>query len=301
MVSTARGRRYVLSAAVLWSLSGAITKSIDLDPLTIAFYRGLFAGLVLLPLVPRARREFLPVMVPLGLVFGAMTGLFLGSMKGTTAANAIFLQYTATFWVVPLGAVFLKETPDRRTVAGIALAMVGVAVIVAFGHKGGAEWKGVWLGLASGVAYAGVATGMRGMRGLDPVWLSAVNNLMGAAALGLWMAATAGPPAVPTVPQAFALLGFGAVQMAIPYTLFAKGLREVSVAEAGLISLVEPILNPVWVVLVAHERPSGPTLFGGALLLVGVAFRYVPFGRPVAVPESVAAGLEGDPPVTAAG
>ena len=64
--------------------------------------------------------------------------------------------------------------------------------------------------------------------------------------------------------------------MAIPYALFARGLREVSAAEAGLITLVEPILNPVWVVLVAHERPSVPTLVGGALLLAGVAIRYVP-------------------------
>jgi drug/metabolite transporter (DMT)-like permease len=82
---------------------------------------------------------------------------------------------------------------------------------------------------------------------------------------------------VPTVPQAVALAAFGIVQMAIPYALFARGLREVSAAEAGLITLVEPILNPVWVVLVAHERPSLPTLAGGALLLAGVALRYIPF------------------------
>src|SRR5262249_4761685 len=115
--STARGRCFVLAAAVLWSLSGVITKSVDLDRLTLACYRSLFAGLVLVPLVPRSRRAFRREMVPLGLVFGAMSGLFLGSVKATTAANAIYLQYTATFWVVPLGMMFLGERPDRRTVA----------------------------------------------------------------------------------------------------------------------------------------------------------------------------------------
>ena len=194
MISTARGRRYVLAAAVLWSLSGAITKSLDLDGLTIAFYRGLFAGLVLLPFVPRSRRVFRPVMVPLGLVFGAMTGLFLAAMKATTAANAIFLQYTATFWVVPLGLLFLGERPDRRALAGIGLAMVGIGGDRRLRpRRRPASGRGVALGLASGVAYAGVVIGMRGLRELDPVWLSAVNNLAGAVALGAWMTLTHGP------------------------------------------------------------------------------------------------------------
>lgn len=73
--SSGRGRGYILAAGVFWSLSGVITKSLPLDPLTIAFYRGLFAGLALLPFVPPGRWVFRPVMIPLGLVFGAMTGL----------------------------------------------------------------------------------------------------------------------------------------------------------------------------------------------------------------------------------
>ena len=72
------------------------------------------------------------------------------------------------------------------------------------------------------------------------------------------------------------LLAFGVIQMALPYVLFARGLREVGTAEAGLIALVEPILNPIWVVLVVGERPAIPTLIGGLLLLSGVAYRYWP-------------------------
>ena len=71
--SSGRGRGYILAAGVFWSLRGVIIKSLPLDPLTIAFYRGLFAGLALLPFVPTGRRVIRPVMIPLGLVFGAMT------------------------------------------------------------------------------------------------------------------------------------------------------------------------------------------------------------------------------------
>jgi drug/metabolite transporter, DME family len=281
---TARGRWYVLAAAALWSLSGAFTKSIALDGLTIAFYRGLFAGLILIPFVPPEKWVFRPVMIPLGLVFGAMTGLFLASMKATTAANTIALQYTSTFWIVPLSYLFLGERPDRRALAGIALALVGIGVIVQFGHSGRPdEWQGILLGLASGVAYAVVVIGMRGLRGLDPVWLSAVNNLAGAAALFAWMGLTSGLPVKLTLSQAVALAVFGIVQMAIPYTLFARGLRAIRAPEAGLITLVEPILNPVWAFLVAGETPSRPTVAGGALLLAAVGVRYV---RPAGIKEA---------------
>lgn len=275
-----QGRQYILAAAVLWSLSGVITKSLALDGLTIAFYRGLFAGLVLLPFLPRLSWTFRPVMIPLGLVFGAMTGLFLASMKATTAANSIYLQYTAIFWVVPLSFLFLRERPDRRALGGIFLAMLGIAVIVRYGHSGlPDEWKGILLGLASGLAYAAVITGMRGLRGVDSVFLSAINNLLGAAALGAWITSTTGPPILPSPSQTLALIAFGTVQMAIPYILFARGLRTVSASEAGLITLIEPILNPVWVALLAHELPSPPTIAGGLLLLSGVTLRYLPFPR----------------------
>jgi drug/metabolite transporter (DMT)-like permease len=271
------GRRYVLAAALLWSLGGVFAKSLALDGLTIAFYRGLFAGLVLLPMVPRSRRALRPSMLPLGLCFGAMTGLYIAAIKATTAANAIFLQCTSTFWTIPLSAWLLRERPDRRSVLGIGLATLGIAAIVLYGYDGRPnEGRGIALGLASGLGYAGVTIGLRGLRDLDPVWLSAINNLLGALALGLWAVATVGPIARPDGAQALVLIAFGVLQMAIPYALFARGLRDIGAPEAGLIALLEPALNPIWVVLIHGERPAPATLVGGLFLLAGVACKYVP-------------------------
>ena len=277
MDEAATGRRDILAAATLWSLSGVVAKGISIDAGSIAFYRSLFAGLFLLAIVPGRCRVVRPVMIPLGLAFGAMIGMYLASVKATTAANAIFLQCTATFWVVPLGLIFLRERPDRRSIAGIALASLGVVAIVGFSHGGLAgESRGIALGLGSGVAYALVMVGMRGLRDLDPRWLSASNNLAGALTLGVWIVATGGTIAVPTPGLTVLLIGFGVIQMAIPYALFARGLRDVGAAEAGILGLIEPVLNPIWVVLFHGEAPARATVVGGGLLLGGVAIRYWP-------------------------
>lgn len=181
--------------------------------------------------------------------------------------------------MIPLSAWLLGERPDRRSLVGIGLAMIGIGVIVCYGYDGRPnEWHGIALGLASGLGYAAVSVMMRGLRALDPIWLSAVGNLGGALTVGACLLASHGRIAVPTLPQSLVLFAFGAFQMAIPYALFARGLRDVGAPEAGLIALLEPILNPIWVALFIHERPTVPTLVGGLFLLSGVAFRYVPFG-----------------------
>jgi DME family drug/metabolite transporter len=134
-----------------------------------------------------------------------------------------------------------------------------------------------------------VATLMRGLRGVDPIWLSALSNLAGSLTLGAWMLATAGSIPIPTASQSLALVAFGVIQMAVPYALFARGLRDVAAPEAALIALVEPVLNPVWVVIVHHEVPSRATMIGGLFLLAGLAYRSWPT-RPVASEREASGG-----------
>lgn len=271
------GRLFVLAAATLWSLGGVFAKYLGLDGLTVACYRSLFAGLVLLPFVPAARRVFRPALLPLGLAFGVMTGFYLSAMMATTAANAIFLQCTATIWTIPLSVLLLGEPPDRRSVFGIGLAAVGIVSIVFYGYDGRPnEGWGIACGLASGFGYAGVVVGLRGFRDLDPIWLSAVNNLAAAVTLGLWIVVTRGTIVVPPPNSLLLLVAFGTIQMAIPYVLFSRGLQDIGAPEAGLLGLLEPVLAPVWVFLVIGERPAYPTLIGGLFLLAGVACRYWP-------------------------
>jgi len=93
------------------------------------------------------------------------------------------------------------------------------------------------------------------------------------------------------------LVIMAAVQFALPYVLFTRGIAHVPVAEASLIALIEPVLNPVWVALFYGENPSVATAIGGAVILSGLAVRYTILRPPTLDLEAGAAELAGGPAV----
>src|ERR1035438_10606988 len=115
----AQGRLCILLAAVLWSLGGAFTKALTLEtfvgvheppiatwplagmtlPIQIAFYRALFAGLVLAPTLRRSDIQFRPMMLGMVLCFALMNATYISAQALGTAANAILLQNSAPLWM----------------------------------------------------------------------------------------------------------------------------------------------------------------------------------------------------------
>lgn len=266
------GRLWVLLAAVLWSMSGVWTKLLPDEGTTIAIWRGFFAGIALAPFARgKGPKVLRPSYFWIALAFASMTGLYIASIKATTAANAIFLQCSATAWVVPIGWFWLGEKPNRRTLAGVLLALIGIGWIVLPELAGaGSEHRfGMALGLASGVAYALVVVGLRSCRADNSLWLSAWNNLAGSIILASVLA-LAGFSILPFRLSVPGLFLFGLFQMALPYTFFARGLRSTTPANATLVALVEPILNPVWVWILHGEKPHTATVIGGLIMLFGV-------------------------------
>jgi len=281
------GRLLIISAALLWSTSGAFVKNLPLSPTTTAMYRALLAGtfLLVLFLVRRGRFSFHPAMIGMVLSFTLMNYVFIASMTYTTAANTIFLQYTAPVWMTLGSALFLRESIDRRQIWALAGSLMGVVIIVVGnGSASNNEQWGIALGLASGLFYAAVAVTLRYLRAHDPLWLTTINNLGAFIGLGTFQGilVCAGLQswselAFPADPhQQFLLVIFGIVQMGIPYLLFGAGLRSISPQEAGILTLVEPMMNPICTFMMAGEIPSTATIVGGFILLFAMIIRYVP-------------------------
>jgi drug/metabolite transporter (DMT)-like permease len=132
------------------------------------------------------------------------------------------------------------------------------------------------LGVASGVFFAlGVVLIRRDARGGqgDALPSMTLGNLLAAAATLPF--AWSSVPAMLTGTGVAVLLYLGVVQLGLAYWLFARGVRLVPAAEASLISMLEPVLNPVWVAIFWGERPSVWAVAGGAVVVVAVALRTV--------------------------
>jgi DME family drug/metabolite transporter len=287
----AQGRLCILLAAVLWSLGGAFTKALTLEtfvgvhdpaietwslagknlPIQIACYRALFAGLVLVPTLRRGDIQFRPMMLVMVLCFALMNAAFISAQALGTAANAILLQNSAPLWMYLASIFWLGETADRRSTLSLFLGLFGIAIIIVGGWQEG-ELAIIGIGLFSGFTYAGVILGLRILRDVSSNWLTIWNHLIG----GLVLVPFVLMLHPPTWQQVVVLFFFGAIQLGLPYWLMARGLRSVSAPEAGAITLLEPILNPVWTWLICGEQPTDLTYVGGAVILMALAYRYWP-------------------------
>ena len=272
-----RGRLLLLAAAVLWSLSGLLVKSPPLQELSVACRgpilacgRGLFAALFLLPFVRWRSVRWRPMLVPMVVAFASMNLLFVTAMTRTTAAAAIFLQYTSTPWAFLLGLVFLRERIDRGNLVALVFALAGIASIVA-GDWNGANFAGNILALGSGFCYAVVVFSLRWLRDEDSAWLVMLSHLVAGLVLLPWVLSFG---VTLTAPQWGLTALLGIVQMALPYVLFARGVRWVTTQEAALLTMIEPVLNPFWVWLFWREAVGDTTWIGGSLILGGLAVRY---------------------------
>lgn len=268
-----RGRICIAAAAILWSFGGVlikiITAQLGVSAEAMACLRSAAAGLALAWALPMLRGSLRGRMALAALFFAPLVGTFVRSTTLTSAANAILLQYFYPLLVAIGARLWYAETIDRRTLAALALGTAGVVTIIA-GSWEAAHLEGVGLGLISAVLFAGFVLVQRGLREADPMALSSLYNLIAAAAILPF----AWPKLGGISGTALALIAFtGLVQLGLPYFLFMKGLKSVPAAEAALMTLLEPILNPLWVWLLYGEQPGLWTLLGGAAILLALVIR----------------------------
>ena len=276
MTPARRGALLVLGAALLWSTGGIGVKALADPALKIAFFRSGFAALTLLLLLRPRFPPWTPAFAAALVCYAACLTTFVVATKWTTAANAIFLQYSGVVWVLVFSPVFLREPFRRRDAAAIAFALGGMALF--FVGKFRAGGAGDAMALLSGVFFAGLVLALRSERDAGAEAAVTWGNVLACAAL---LPFVAGDLAL-TARSAVILLFLGVFQLAGAYVLFVRGLRHVTATQASLLGMLEPIANPVWVFLFLGERPGVFALAGGAIVLAAIAWRTLGAGPPVA-------------------
>src|SRR5262245_25826361 len=166
-------RLLVAAAATMWSTSGFFAKAPYFQGWpgpALAFWRAAFACVVLWPLVRRPQWSW--KLLPATATFAVMNYTYLTAMAKGTAANAIWLQYTAPVWVLLIGVFVFGEKAVWRDWLLVVLAAAGVAIIL-YNEWQGESIEAVLWGLSSGLTYGGVVLSLRQLRSMDSAWLAA--------------------------------------------------------------------------------------------------------------------------------
>ncbi|HUU55399.1 MAG TPA: DMT family transporter [Armatimonadota bacterium] len=278
MLSHKKSVLFLLIAALLWSTSGVLLKTMpSVHWLAIAGLRSAFAAIIFLPGLAQ-RRPPLTRLLPAILIYVVVVGALMGAMQLGTAAQGIWLQYIAPAVVAVWAWLIQRQRIRRAELAAVLLTVIAVVLIVT-GGNGLAHRQSVLLGLASGVAFGLFIIVLKTLGDTPPAGLFFWTNLSAAAII--IPAGLASGIAFPTASRELILLAaMGIFQLGLAYYFFQWGLAHARAVEASLIVLLEPILNPIWVYLVLGEMPGLRVALGCALIALAlVAMAVLPNRR----------------------
>ena len=288
--AAARGFPLVVLAALCWGTSGVsgriVADRTDLGLLDIAWHRMAIGAAVLLGahLLTTRRRAAAPaparpVAVRLALVGAGLAAYQLAyfaavATAGVSVATLVALGLSPL--LIAVGAALLGHgRPDRATLAALAVALVGLVLLVgltAGAGTGTAVLLGALLAVGSALGYAVVTLASSGVPAGVPVTLAGFAGgalLLSPVALAVGLRFTTEPVALAV------LLYLGAVPSALAYALFFRGLRTVPGAVASIVTLLEPVTATVLATALLGERLPLGALAGGVLVLAAVAGLYL--------------------------
>jgi drug/metabolite transporter (DMT)-like permease len=253
----------------LWSTGGLFIKWTNLSGLELSFYRSFFAVLLVAFFTRRERFGLNRISAVASLLYAGLLVLFVLATKKTTAANAIFLQYTAPVYLLILEPLIYKEKFCVRDLVTVIICIGGMSLFFV-GKLRPEDVSGNLLALASGLCFALYVLLLRHSKARLVNRASSViyGNLLVVLATLPW-----GLRSLPSLDRfdLFTVVYLGVFQLGVSYTLFtlamAQGVRSL---DAGIIGYIEPVLNPIWVFLVLRERPTKWALMGGAIIITAV-------------------------------
>jgi drug/metabolite transporter (DMT)-like permease len=207
---------------------------------------------------------------------GALSFFALANKK-TTAANAIFLQYTAPIYILIFAPIILKEKfrfADLITVivclAGMSLFFIDPVPTAELSSE--SQFIGNILGLLSGVSLGGYILLLRHPKALKQNPASSVfyGNIF---AIFVMLPFILPNPSNWTGKDIFAVVILGVFQIGLAYFLFTYGVANgVRSLDASIIGFIEPILNPIWVFIFLKETPGKWAILGGLVIISAILF-----------------------------
>ena len=245
----------------------------NVDTWGLVFYRGIIPFItVFLGMLIIYKLNFFKILFTSGYhgiiyiaTFSVTNITFVVSIQNTNVANTLVMIATAPMLSAILGAIFLKEPPDKKTWISIIVTFIAIIYIFFDSLKLG-NFYGDILGFVTAIGLAVGAVTIRSAKS---------KNLVPAAVVGKLLVATFALLFI----ESFSLIDKDLVIVplmcilcvAIPFVLVTIAPRFIPAAEVNLFFLLETIIGPIWVWLIIKEQPSVETIQGGAVIIASIA------------------------------
>lgn len=264
-----KGIAAAVIASVLWSTGGLLIKLSDWNAIALSGSRSLISALVMLvyikkPKITRSKPQILGA-----ITYAATVLFFVIANKLTTAANAILLQYTAPIFVAILGVWILKEKIRWYDLVSIAVVFLGISLFFIQGIEGGNALGNV-IAILSGFCVACTTISLRLQKdgsAVETTWLGNILTFI----ISL--------PFIAQVQLDFKniiiIVFLGVFQLGISYILYVNSLKYITALEAILLTVIEPLLNPLWVYIFTGETPGILAIIGGIIVIMAIIMRNV--------------------------
>lgn len=253
----------MIITALLWSTGGVLIKLLPYSSFTIAGLRSLIA---IVPLLIYAKpRDFkIQSIELLGAIFYAATLIcFVTANKLTTASNAIVLQFTSPLWIVLYLKIIKKEVVSKKSYLIILTTMLGMFLCVQ-GTDLTTHGFGNFIAVLSGISFAGMILVLKKQASIKII-------ILGNFFVCLVSLPFTEVPSMSYIHLLYLIL-LGVFQIALPYILYTQAISHVSTLQATLLPFLEPLFNPIWVMLFVQETPSFTTVLGSVIVLVSIVY-----------------------------
>ena len=260
----------LIIAALMWSLGGLFIKLVNLNPMAITGIRSLGAAVVLLIYIKKPKLYWNRYFFAGVLAYSMMVILYVISIRLTTAANAIFLEFTAPLYVVAFSYFLLNERINRFDIFAMVIIFLGMGLF----FMDELSFYGFWgniLALLAGVCLALVTVLIRKEKesAFEIVFFgNALTTIICLPFIIQGFNST-------TQVDWFIIFGLGIFQLGIPYLLYTTALKYVSALDAILVGMLEPVFNPIWVYIFVGEAMGEWAFIGAALVIIGTLGRVI--------------------------
>lgn len=266
----------MIASSVVISFSGLIVRILEVGPLVMNFYRGMFLMCaVMVLLVVRYRGATIVRVISVGwsgiiagIMLAAAAITFLQSLTHTTVANTLFVLAAIPFVTAGLAWIFLKERPNLATLITMVIAFAGIVIMIGEGFTIGAAYGNI-MALLTTLSFSIYAVLVRRNRQVDMLPAILISTLIIMVVVALMRQ---GELEISRQDLWLCLL-WGGVMSGFTSACFIVASRHIVAAELTIFMLLEFALGPVWVWLFVNESPSRWTLVGGALVICAVLGR----------------------------